>query len=96
MQELRIDISGNKTKSVFDIHKAGKNYDFVITVCDTTSAEKCPVFPGTSKTIHWNINDPSEVTGTHAEKLDKVRIIRGNIMAKIQIWLDEVILSYDF
>jgi len=41
-------------------------------------------------------NDPVKVTGATLEKLDKVRIIRGNIMAKIQIWLDEVILSYDF
>ena len=39
MKEAGIDISGNKTQGVFDIFKAGKNFHYVITVCDETSAE---------------------------------------------------------
>ena len=34
MKEVGIDISQNKTKSVFDFYKQGKKYDYVITVCD--------------------------------------------------------------
>src|SRR5689334_14451862 len=33
MKQDGIDISGNKTKSVFDFHAEGRTYDYVITVC---------------------------------------------------------------
>src|SRR3990167_1894983 len=46
MKEAGIDISQNKTKSVFDFYGAGKKYDYVITVCDESQSGQCPVFPG--------------------------------------------------
>jgi len=45
MKEAGIDISQNKTKSVFDFFKQGKQYDYVVTVCDESQAGKCPFFP---------------------------------------------------
>ncbi|MDD4183171.1 MAG: arsenate reductase ArsC, partial [Candidatus Omnitrophica bacterium] len=52
MKEIGIDISGNKTKSAFDFYRQGKQYDYVITVCDESQAAKCPVFPGVSQQLH--------------------------------------------
>jgi arsenate reductase len=87
MAEIGIDISQNKTKSVFDVWKSGELFQYVISVCDAESAEKCPIFPGPTTRLHWSFHDPSRATGTYEQKLQKVRQIRDEIAAKIQDWL---------
>ncbi len=89
MAEIGYDISGNKTKSVFDIHKQGKIYDYVITVCDTEAAEKCPIFPGKVNRLHWEFKDPSGFNGTEAEKIEFTRKVRDQIKVKIEEFLKE-------
>lgn len=83
MKEAGYDISGNKTKSVFDFYKQGKFYNYVITVCDESNSERCPIFPGMVQRLHWSFNDPSSFTGTDEEKLAKTRIVRDEIKEKI-------------
>ena len=46
LAEEGIDISGKKTQGVFDLYKAGKRYDYVITVCSKEAADRCPFSPG--------------------------------------------------
>jgi arsenate reductase (thioredoxin) len=87
MKEIGIDISGNKTKSVFDIVKKGTAYSYVITVCDESNAGRCPVFPGITKRLHWSFPDPSSFSGTHEEKLQKTREVRDQVKVKIEKWL---------
>ena len=87
MAEIGIDISQNKTKSVFDIWKSGELFQYVIAVCDAESAEKCPIFPGPTTRLHWSFHDPSKVSGTYDLKLQKVRQIRDEIASRIQDWL---------
>jgi arsenate reductase len=93
MQEVGIDISHKKTQTVFDLFKASKIYSYVVTVCDETSAEKCPIFPGVTKRLHWNFPDPSVLTGTPEEKLAKTRDIRDLIKTKIENWCQELAIS---
>ena len=90
MQEVGIDISNNGTQAVFDVFKSGKLFAYVVTVCDETSAEKCPIFAGVTKRVHWSFDDPSVLTGTREEKMEGVRRIRDNIRAKIEEWCEEV------
>jgi arsenate reductase len=90
MQEVGIDISGKKTQAVFDVFKSGQLFSHVVTVCDESSAEKCPIFPGPTKRLHWSFADPSQVTGTDEEKLRRVREIRDEIRTKIEQWCEEV------
>src|ERR1022692_467871 len=72
MKEAGIDISENRTKDVFEFFKQGKIFSYVITVCDEASAEKCPVFPGMAKSLHWSFSDPSSFTGTKEEMMIKI------------------------
>ncbi len=90
MQEVGIDISQNKTKSVFDFYKQGKQYDYVITVCDESQSGACPVFPGKGERLHWGFSDPSAFTGSPEEKLKKTKEVRDQIEAKIKDWLKVV------
>ena len=88
MKEVGIDISPNKTKSVFDFYKQGKQYDYVITVCDESQSGACPVFPGKGDRLHWSFADPSKFEGTHEEKLEQTRKVRDAIKRKIEKWID--------
>ena len=90
MSEVGIDISRKRTQRVFDVWKSGPVFAYVVTVCDESSAEKCPIFPGPTRCLHWSFPDPSTLTGTQAEKLAAVREIRDEIRARIEAWCDEV------
>ena len=90
LKEEGIDITGKKTKSAFDLFKAGRRYAYVITVCDETSAEACPVFPSCEERFHWSFTDPSKFVGTDEEKIEQVREIKNQIKAKIEEWVNDL------
>jgi len=72
MAEVGVDISHKGTQWVFDFWKSAQLFSYVITVCDESSAQKCPIFPGATKRLHWSFPDPSALTGSQEEKLEKV------------------------
>ena len=90
MREGGIDISHKQPQAVFDVFQSGQLFAYVITVCDETSAERCPIFPGVAKRLHWGFRDPSALTGTRDQKLETVRQIRDEIREKIQQWCAEI------
>jgi arsenate reductase len=83
MKEVGIDISRNMSKSVFNFFKEGRLYGFVITVCDETNAERCPIFPGITAKLHWSFEDPAAFTGSSEERLAKIRTLRDSIKARV-------------
>jgi arsenate reductase len=89
MAEIGYDISGNKTKSVFDIFRNGKTYDYVVTVCDPEAAERCPIFPGIVKRLHWGFKDPSSFQGSENDKLEFARKVRDEIRIEIEKFVKE-------
>src|SRR5207237_9829222 len=84
MRGVGPDISHNQTQSVFDVFKSGKLFAYVITVCDESSAQRCPIFPGVTKRLHWSFPDPAGFTGTREERLAGTRKIRDQIRARIE------------
>ena len=76
MREAGIDISGHRSKSVEEF--ANQHFDYVITVCDNAK-ESCPVFPATTKRIHWSLEDPAAVQGSEDQRLAEFRRIRDQI-----------------
>lgn len=90
MREDGIDISGNKTKNVFDFFKEGRMYNYVITVCDEASAASCPIFPGVHKKINWSFADPSAFTGLYDEKIIATRKVRDQIKISVQRFVSEL------
>ena len=86
MKQDGIDISKNKTKSVFDFYKQGRLFDYVITVCDREAAERCPIFPGVTQRLHWSFADPSALQGSPEEKLEGTNKIRDEINQKVVEW----------
>jgi arsenate reductase (thioredoxin) len=83
MKEEGIDISSKQAKKVFDYVRSGKLFHYVISVCDDAAAQKCPVFPGVTKRLHWSFEDPSSLTGSDEEKMAKIRDIRDRIKSRV-------------
>lgn len=79
LKEDGIDIIGKKTQSVLDLYRQGKTYSYVITVCSREAEEKCPIFPGPVRRIHWPFTDPSKFEGTEEKITNKTREIRDSI-----------------
>lgn len=90
MKEVGIDISRNKTKSVFQKFRDGELFSYVVTVC--AEAETCPVFSGLrTETLHWHFEDPGAFTGTDEEKLSKTRRVRDAIKEKVREFVEQTV-----
>ncbi|KQM11464.1 ArsC family transcriptional regulator [Methanomassiliicoccales archaeon RumEn M1] len=83
LQEIGIDISQNKPKSVDDFVRPGTEYDYVVTVCDA-AAQECPFLPAVHQ-VHKPFNDPSRFYGTEEEQLNNMRSLRD----QISDWIDD-------
>jgi arsenate reductase len=76
MKEAGIDVRGYRSKSLNDFH--GREFDYVITVCDQ-ARESCPYFPGGKIRIHKNFSDPSKFQGWNDDVIDEYRRTRDEI-----------------
>ncbi len=78
---------------VFVLFNSGQVFSHFITICDETSAARCPVFPGVATRLHWSFPDPSSLRGTSEQIIWQTREIRDAIKEKIQRWCGEVCRS---
>ncbi len=81
MREIGIDISQQTSKDVVSL--LGQHVPYVVTVCDNAK-ERCPIFPGTWRFLHWSFEDPAAAEGPHEERLAVFRRVRDEIIADIE------------
>lgn len=76
LKEIGIDTSVLRSKHVSDLPV--KEFDWVITLCDSAS-QNCPVFFGTGIKMHHAFSDPAAVSGSDQEVLASFRKVRDEI-----------------
>jgi arsenate reductase len=76
MQEVGIDISQHRSKSVDEF--SDRSFDYVLTVCDDAK-ESCPIYPGHANRRHRSFADPAAVRGPEDERLAAFRRVRDEI-----------------
>ena len=89
MEELGFDMTGQHAKSVRNF-LGWSNLAYVITVC-AKAEENCPsTFPGKPTKLAWSFEDPAASGGSDAAKLEKFRVVRDQIGARVQRWVDKL------
>ncbi len=66
-----------------------RRFDWVITVCDR-ARQSCPVFPGSYRSLHWDLEDPAEANGSDAEKLAAFEATAGELTRRIRSFIEAV------
>ncbi len=88
MAEIGIDISGQRSKSLSE-YLGRMHFSYVITLC-ANAERSCPaVFPGMGRRLHWDLEDPSAVTGTESERLEAFRRVRDELARRIMRFIPE-------
>jgi len=85
LAEQGVDWSDARSKVITEF--LGEPFDYVITVCDR-ARETCPVFPGSTNTLHWGLDDPSAVEGTDEERLDAFRRTLVDLTARLRPFIE--------
>jgi len=74
-------IHAGTSKHIDDLHT--KDFDLVITVCDS-AAEECPVWPGKAgKRVHHGFVDPAKAEGNDEEQMAVFRRVRSEMLEVI-------------
>ena len=91
LREIGIDIEDKETQDAFELWRNGRLFSHVITVCDDSNGEHCPVFPGGVIRLHWSLHDPASFEGSWEEKLERTRQVREEIEKNIHAWYEEYV-----
>ncbi len=85
LAELGIDWAAARSKVITEF--LDQQFDYVVTVCDR-ARETCPVFPGSQNTLHWGLDDPSEVGGTEEQKLAAFRRTQVEVSSRLRPFIE--------
>lgn len=87
MREIGIDMERQYPKNVSRF--LGRDFDYVITVCDNAN-KICPMFTGKTKyRLHFGFEDPVHAHGTDDDKMRVFRRVRDQIRERFSAFLLE-------
>jgi arsenate reductase (thioredoxin) len=86
MQEVGIDISGNRPKATDEF--LGQRMTYVITLCDREKEPNCPIFPGVVWRRTWPLEDPQSAESPEERKV-ATRRIRDEIHRRVIEFVSE-------
>ncbi|MFC1477569.1 arsenate reductase ArsC [candidate division KSB1 bacterium] len=84
MQEKAIDLSQQTSTDIRDLLNI--HFDYVITVCENAK-KLCPQFSNNTVTEHWDIRDPSAVSGDNEAIMRSFREVRDDIEKRVLTFL---------
>lgn len=89
LEKAGISTAGLSSKS-WDVFAEpnSPHMDLVITVCDNAAGEVCPYWPGHPATAHWGYADPSQGSGSDAEKLEAFTQTLHQIKRRLEIFIN--------
>jgi arsenate reductase len=98
MGEVGITLPSESPRSVFDRHRDGETFDYIITLCFEATTELCPVFKTSvdamyakeAEMIYWSIPNFLSLRGTEEEKKDGARAIRDEIKSEVISFLKRI------
>ena len=85
LAESGIDWSTAESKAIGRF--LDQRFDYVITVCDRARVA-CPAFPGSTNSLHWGLDDPSEVEGGDEERLEAFRRTALEVAARLRPFIE--------
>lgn len=80
------DLSSHVVTDVFDLYKQGHTFDAVIAVCSSEAYERCPIFPGVHRRLHWPLVDPS---APHVKEEDRESLTH-QLIEELELRIDNL------
>lgn len=90
MAEIGIDITEQWSKGLEEY--AGREFEYVMTVCDYARAA-CPTLSGRKATYHWPLDDPITVQWDEEAAMAVARRVRDELKEKLTNLLREMTLA---
>jgi arsenate reductase (thioredoxin) len=85
LAEVGIDWQEARAKPVTELLDRG--FDYVVTLSNS-AREECPTLPGPHSSLHWHLEDPSEVEGPEEERLEAFRATRADLTARLRPFIE--------
>jgi protein-tyrosine-phosphatase len=85
LAEIGIDWKQAHAKPVQEL--LDRRFDYVITLSNS-AREDCPSLPGPHSSLHWHLEDPSEVEGSEEQRLEAFRATRADLTARLRPFIE--------
>jgi arsenate reductase len=95
LREDGIDITMNKSKTIYSMELSHLKFDYVISFCDPENPTQQPVFPNKHKKIKWNMRQNFTNKTNEEELMQSLRKTRDQIKAAVYEFIDEQLSVFE-